>query len=193
MYYFLVKTVTSFRVGGEVFRFQEVGSVVSLPDHIGAEVNKGHIPGTEHLNLQHIDSVPMQPVVTVTKEISLTSVEPEDGLTLTEIEPNSVSELKLVTEPVEPVSETVNDQPQSEPQPEPQSEPQSESQPQVEIVDELPDVHLPTNAHWSTVRSLVLKLEDEGDYSMIRAIKEKFKHYDVIQEEADRILAQDQA
>lgn len=50
------------------------------------------------------------------------------------------------------------------------------------------EVPLAENAHWSTVRSFILKMEEEGNMEMIKAVKAKYPEFRSVQEEADRIL-----
>ncbi len=51
-------------------------------------------------------------------------------------------------------------------------------------------IPLPEDAHWQTVKSFVLDLEEKPpvDLRMVKAVSEKFKNYKAVVEECNRIL-----
>ena len=102
----------------------------------------------------------------------------------------------------------------AEPKEEPKAEPKEESsdQQKEEVLNQessesheetandrlakkgLPQVSIPQNTHWATVRSKVQDLENMIPIPLekIKAIREKFKDYVKVVEECDRILEENQ-
>lgn len=121
---------------------------------------------------KHIGEVVHQKQVAGTEHLVLQSIDPED-------------EEQKAPEPIDstPPSDSQKVDPQKV------DEEQKEEDKLSPPVEVLPDVPLAANAHWSTVKSFILKMEEEGNLLMVKAIKQKYPNYPAIQEEADRILA----
>jgi len=157
-YRFLVKTQTSVIVNGQRRTFNSVGEVAEFPEDIGRLIQQRQVSGSEHL-----DFIGFHP-----PDDSVIPLSAPTTLTTDELNVNEEEEEEKNIEEEEQSLDADEDK-------------SSGSDDQTIIIP------LDANAHWSTVRSFVLDMEQEEQYEMIAAVKAAYD-YPKVKEECDRIL-----
>jgi hypothetical protein len=168
-YTFLVKTPTAVLLQGTIKRFS-TGDLVEVYGQTGLDIQAGHMAGSEHLVL-----------VAVEGEDEHAKAEPSAHDASPNVPP---VEPEPTPDPVEPATPVVVDQSSSEEEMKPLPPDV------VEKLKSLPQVPLPDNAHWSTVKAFLLGMEAEGNINlkMVEAVGLKYASYKAVKAEADRIL-----
>jgi outer membrane biosynthesis protein TonB len=175
-YVFLAKCPTKIEIAGQILRFQ-TGELYIAYDPIAKDILEGNLPGTEHMVMVTAEEIeePTKaepPAVDASPEPPKVEPEPTPA-------PIHVEEPAPTTATTDPEEETMKPLPPEI----------------VEQLSHLPEVPLPNDAHWSTVKAFLLGMEAEGDINleMVKAVALKYQSYSAVKKEAERILREHEA